>query len=793
MKKLGSIFLFITIYLLNSNLSILFGQPQNPTDYVNPFVGTDFFGHTFPGASLPNAMVHVSPDTGTEGWTHCAGYIYSAKSIMGFSHTHWSGVGMTDGGDILLMPTVGDKLQIMPGPDENPDEGYRSRFNHSSETAYPGYYSVFLEDYAINVELTTTSRVAFHRYTFPKADNAKIIIDMGHQIGKKDENAQAEIRIIDNRRIEGEKKKGPGKIYFVAEFSKPFLYYGTFDADYATPESGTGIFAYKNAEAGRNIGAFVTFKTAEKEQVLIKVAVSYTGIEGAHKNMEAELSHWDFERVKKDALNIWNKELSCIKIEGATKDQKEIFYTALYHSLMAQYISQDVDGKYFGADGKIHQAEDFNFYGSFSCWDTYRTQHPLLTLIAPEHVNDYIKSIIAKTKEYGWLPGQHFQNVFGEGMVGDHLVPIVVDAYRKGFREYEAEFIYEAMRIKALEFPKPPVSLNAARSGLEYLHTLGYIPADRVTESVSKTLEFAYDDWCIAQMAKELGKEDDYKLFMQRAGNYKNVWDKETQFMRPRLLDGSWLEALNGREQKITKYRDHSYYQYFDPLLVGRRPFRHYTESNAWQYIWSVQHDVPGLISLFGKVENFTGKLDTFFEMSPLITPPKYVGVVGTIGQYVHGNQPSHHVAYLYNYAGQPWKTQFRIRQIMEQLYKPGPGGLCGNEDMGSLSSWYVLSAMGIYPVTPGTPIYTIGSPLFEKLTLKTEKNTTFTIIARNNSAENVYIQQAMFNGRTLNVPWISHEEIINGGVLEFEMGAEPNKKWGTEAQASFFPADNKK
>jgi len=780
MERFKSLPLLILFLIFNGLTSFLAAQSKNFVDYVNPFLGTDFFGHTFPGASLPNAMVHVSPDTGTKGWTQCAGYIWQANSIMGFSHTHWSGVGMVDGGDILLMPVTSNNLQVTPGTDENPDLGYRSRFSHLHESAFPGYYSVFLEDYEIEVELTTTPRVAFHRYTFPEAKNAKIIVDLGHQIGEKDKNNWAEIRIVNNQRIEGEKVDGPGKIYFVAEFSKPFLYYGTFDSEYATPESGAAVFSYKNAEAGKYIGAFTTYHTAEQEKVLVKVAISYTGIEGARKNMNSELDHWDFDRVKIDARKTWEKELSRIQIEGASIAQKEIFYTSMYRSLLAQYISQDVDGKYFGADGKIQVAKDYNFYGSFSCWDTYRSQHPLLTIIAPQHVNDFIKSIIVKTKQYGWLPGQHFQNVFGEGMVGDHLVPIVVDAFRKGFRDYDVNYIYNIMHTKALGFPQPPVSINAARSGLKYINELGYIPVDQVTESVSKTLEFAYDDWCIAQMAKELGKEGDYKLLMQRSKNYKNVWDKETAFMRPRMADGAWLEALNGREQEILREGDYSYYKYFDPLLVGQRPNRHYTESNAWQYVWSVQHDVPGLIDLFGSVKNFAEKLDTFFEMSPLISPPKYVGVVGTIGQYVHGNQPSHHVAYLYNYAGQPWKTQYRVRQIMKQFYRPGPGGLCGNEDMGSLSSWYVLSAMGIYPVTPGSPVYMIGSPLFKKLTLETEKGRTFTVIAQNNSPENIYIQSARFNGQPFSRTWISHKEIVNGGVIEFEMGPKPNKKWGT-------------
>ncbi|MGV8096601.1 MAG: GH92 family glycosyl hydrolase [Mangrovibacterium sp.] len=476
---------------------------------------------------------------------------------------------------------------------------------------------------------------------------------------------------------------------------------------------------------------------------------------------------------------MWNKELSRIKIEGATNDQKEIFYTAMYHSLLAQYISQDVDGKYMGPDKKIHEAKGYDFYGSFSCWDTYRSQHPLLTIIAPDHVNDFIKSIEAKTRNYGWLPAQHFMNVFGEAMVGDHLIPVIVDAYRKGFRDYDVKFLYEAMRTKALEEPKPPVPSHSGRSGLKYYIGLGYTPVDKVTESVPNTLELAYDDWCIAQLAKELGKKDDYALFMKRAYNYRHLWDDQTQFMRPRKADGSWLEELNGREQEIVKDGDHSWYRYFDPLLVGRRPNRYYTESNAWQYIWSVQHDVQGLIDLFGSSKAFTAKLDTFFEMSPNITPPKYVGVVGTIGQYVHGNQPSHHVAYLYNYAGEAWKTQQRARQVMEELYRTGPGGLCGNEDMGSLSSWFVLSAMGFYPVTPGEAVYAIGSPLFGKAVIDLGNGKTFTVEAKDNSTANKYIQSATLNGKPISRTWLLHKEITEGGTLIFQMGPEPSKKWG--------------
>ena len=778
--------LFLYFLFLSFNLSAFSNQTEQnntklPSAYVNPFLGTEYFGHTFPGAALPYALVHLSPDTGTKGWSHCSGYVYSESSIIGFSHTHWSGVGMVNGGEVLLMPTIGDKLQIIPGSENNPDEGYRSRFSHENESASPGYYSVLLQDYQIKVELTATKRAGFHRYTFPKANNAKIILDLGHQIGDMKSNDFSELKISTNNCIEGAKSAGLGKVYFVAEFSKPFRYYGTFDASYVTPESGGSIFPYKSAEKGDKIGAFVTFITEENEQILVKVGLSYTSIEGARKNLNSEIKDWNFDQIKNNAATSWNKELSKITIDGATDDQKEIFYTSLYHSFLAQYISQDVDGKYQGSDGQIHTAKNYDFYGSFSCWDTYRSQHPLLTLTAPEHVNNFLKSIVAKTENYKWLPAQHFLNVFGESMVGDHLIPVIVDAYRKGFRDFDVNALYVAMRKKAMEKPQAPVPEYAGRSGLEYYKNLGYTPVDKVTESVPNTLELAYDDWCIAQLAKELGKTDDYALFMNRAKNYTHLWDNDTQFMRPKKEDGTWLEALNGNEQEIVANGKHHYYKYFDPLLVGRRPNRHYTESNAWQYIWSVQHDVHGLIDLFGNPKKFIEKLDTFFEMSPIITPPKYVGVVGTIGQYVHGNQPSHHVAYLYNYAGQPWKTQQRVRQICTELYRSGPGGLCGNEDMGSLSSWYVLSAMGIYAVTPGLPIYSIGSPLYGEARLKLPNNKTFLIKAINNSTENKFIQSATLNGKVFKRTWIKHEEITNGGELVFEMGPEPNKKWGLE------------
>ncbi|MEN8117235.1 MAG: GH92 family glycosyl hydrolase [Bacteroidota bacterium] len=768
--------LIILILLNNSGFSQI-NESEKLTKYVNPFIGTDYFGHTFPGATLPFAMVQLSPDTGTEGWTYASGYRYADNSIMGFSHRHFSGVGMTALGDILVVPTVDYEIRVNPGSKENPDEGYRSRFNKKDETASPGYYSVILKDYDVKAELTVTKRVGFHKYTFPEAENAHILFDLGHSLGKLSEK-KSHIKIINNTQIEGYKNSPQGTVYFVAEFSKPFASYGTWNKSYKKPESGGGVInPYKSAETGKEVGLFLDYSTTESEVVMVKVAISFVNIEGARNNLETELPNWDFEKARSEAEQAWNNELAKISTEGSTNKEKTVFYTALYHSLLSQQISNDVDGKYFGMDGQVHTVKGYDFYPSFSAWDTYRSQHPLMTILYPERTNDMIKSIIEKTKHFGWLPAQHFSNIFGQGMVGDHLVPIVVDAYMKGIRDYDAEFIYKMMHKKATELASAPINPEYSRVGLEYFMELGYMPADKETESVPATMEMAYDDWCLAQMARELGKDKDYNYFMKRAESYKNVWDKETGFMRPRLLDGSWLKICDG-DAEIINNGDHSYYSCFDPLLIGLRPNRHYTESNAWQYLWSVQHDAEGLIKLMGGKNNFTKKLDTFFAMSPEVSGPNYVGVVGTIGQYVQGNQPSHHVAYLYNYAGQPWKTQEKVTQVMNQFYHNTPGGICGNDDMGSLSSWYVLSAMGFYPVTPGSNEYAIGSPVFNKISVNVGNGKQFTIKANNVSAENIYIQSATLNGQLLNNTFFSHDDIKNGAEIIFEMGPEPNMNW---------------
>ncbi len=775
---LSSILLVILLSLASCE------KQKEAVDYVDPFIGTDFFAHMFPGPGLPFGMVHLSPDTYNKGWTYASGYQHADNSIMGFSHTHYSGPGAVAKGEILIMPTVGQKLQVVSGSRENPDEGYRSRFEHSDETATPGYYSVLLKDYDVKAELTTTKRAGMHKYTFPKTEDAHILLDLGHVIGSVT-TEKSHLEFLNNNTIKGYKKSLEGTIYFVAQFSKEFAAYGTWDGNYKTPESSSSVFPYKSAESGSNIGAFVNFKTAQDEVIYIKIGLSYVDEEGAINNLNTEIPDWDFEGVRYAARKIWNEELNKIEVKSKNEDKKQVFYTALYHSLIAQYTSTDADGRFFGMDKKVHVAEDYEFFPTFSCWDTYRSEYPLMTLVEPDYINDMIKSIVSKTKNYGWLPAQHFGNVWGQGMVGDHLVPVIVDAYMKGFRDFDVEFIYEAMREKALNLPPPPLPASAGRSGLKYYKELGYAPVDKVMEAVPNTLELAYNDWCIGQMALDLGKKDDNKLFMKRAKYYENLFDKETNFMRPKKLDGSWLKSCGDRPAEIIKDGNFSYYDCFDPLLVGRRPNRAYTESNAWQYIWSVQHDVKGLINLFPTKEFFISKLDTFFAMSPEISPPKYVGVVGTIGQYVHGNQPSHHVAYLYNYAGSPWKTQDKVCQVMD-LYRTGPGGICGNDDLGSLSSWYVLSAMGIYSVCPGQNVYVIGSPQFEELTINLDapyEKAAFTIRANNVSSENKYIQSAILNGEAMSKSWLSHEEIVQGGLLVFEMGPEPNKEWGSNPE----------
>jgi predicted alpha-1,2-mannosidase len=733
------------------------------TDYVNTMVGTDGHGHTFPGAALPGGMVQLSPDTDIKGWDWCSGYHYSDSSIMGFSHLHRSGMGAGDWGDILLMPLTGD-LKIKAGDKANPDEGYRSGFSHDDEISSPGYYSVLLKDYDIKAELTVTPRTGFHKYTFPESDNAHIIIDMHH--GISDSCLNAMIEIVNDNEIAGYREsKGfvkNQKVYFYARFSKPFNSSGTW--------KGEDIIPGSKKESGQNIGAFINYVTSDEETIKVKVGISYTGIDQARLNMETEIPHWNFAKVKEQGSEIWNKALGKIEVhpnenDDNAKQKLNTFYTAMYHSLLFPATFGDVDGKYTGLDNNIHTAEDFTYLSDFSLWDTYRAEMPLLALIEPERNSNAINTMIAQYQQGGWLPTpQQFGNCYTNDMIGDHPAPAILDAFMKDISNFDAEKAYQAVKKNATEIP-PADHRSKGRVGLKYYLEYEYIPYDQERQSVSRTLEYAYNDWCVAQFAKALGKDDDYTLFSKRALYYKNVLDTLSRFARPKKSDGSWLEP-------------------FDPKFIGHGAQRHYTEANAWQYTWFVPHNVAALIEFLGGKEKFTEKLDSLFSVDSDI-PESVPDVTGLIGQYAHGNEPSHHITYLYNYAGLPWKTQKIVREVMENFYDDGPAGLCGNEDMGQMSAWYIMSAMGFYPVAPGQNDYSIGSPLFSKIIIhpdeKIKNIKKFTVEVRNNSAKNKYIQSASLNGIPLNKPFFDHAEIKNGETLVFQMGPEPNKKWGVK------------
>lgn len=735
---------------------------EDLTGFVDPMIGTDYHGHTFPGAALPGGLVQLSPDTGIDGWDWCSGYHYSDSSVMGFSHLHRSGMGAGDWGDILLMPTTGS-LKVVPGSKENPDEGYRSRFSHDEETASAGYYSVILKDYSVKAELTVSERAGFHRYSFPKSEASHILVDAGH--GIRDNGTGSEVRIVSNTEIEGHRSSTGfvknKNVYFCAKFSKPFDAYGTWNEKEIKPGA--------DKDSGIHVGVYVDYITSDNETIEVKVGISYTSIEQARLNLETEIPGWDFDQVREEAKKSWNKALEKLEIEASDENnetynqqKKATFYTALYHSLLFPATFSDVDGKYTGLDSLVHAANNFTYLSDFSLWDTYRAEMPLLTLVEPQRNLDAINTMIAQYEQGGWLPTpQQFGNSYTNDMIGDHPVDAIVDAYMKGLRNFDVEKAYEAVKKNALETP-PAGHRSKGRVGLDYYLEYGYIPYDKVRESVSRTLEYAYNDWCVAQFAKALGKTGDYELFLKRAANYKNIIDTLTGFARPKDSKGEWLTP-------------------FDPKFVGHGDERHYTEANAWQYTWFVPHDVQGLIGLEGGREKFVSKLDSLFETSSDVRST-VSDVTGLIGQYAHGNEPSHHTIYLYNYAGSPWKTQELVRKVMDELYHDGPDGLCGNEDMGQMSAWYVLSSMGFYPVAPGQNVYVIGSPLFKNVTLNLGDvygNRKFVVQAHHVSSVNKYIQTAALNGTPLSRPWITHDEIVSGGTLEFEMGPEPNKTWG--------------
>lgn len=708
------------------------------TSLVNPFIGTGEHGHTYPGATTPFGMVQLSPDTRKQNWDGSSGYHYSDKTILGFSHTHLSGTGESEFCDVLLMPTVGE-IQMNSGDENNSKTGYRSSFSHANEEASPGYYKVLLDDYNVTAELTATQRTGFHKYTFPESENSNIIIDLKHRGNVINSN----IQIVNDSVISGLTQSTGWAvdqyIYFYAKFSKSFKKFGIAVND---------TLVKKITEAqGNNIKAFVTFNTKEQEQILVKVGISAVSIEGAKKNLESENLGWDFSGIKNKAKNKWNKYLSKIEIEGGTEKEQRIFYTSLYHTALAPNLFMDIDGNFRGVDHKVHKAEGFTNYTVFSLWDVFRTEMPLLTIIEPSRMNDFIKTFLSMYKIAGRLPRWEIQGTLSAHMIGYHSLPLILDAYNKGIRDFDVELAFEGMK--------------KSMGNIQYYNNLGFIPADieGTGGSVAIVMENAYNDWCVAEMAKILNKNEDYLLYQQRAQFYKNLFDLSTGFMRAKNGDYSWVEP-------------------FDPA----EPSGYYVEGNAFQYSTFVPHDMNGLIKLMGGDVKFVQWLDTLFTHHSEFDK-NVVDAAGLIGQYAHGNEPSHQIAYLYNYAGEAPKTQKYVREILNTLYDDTPEGLSGNEDCGQISAWYIMSAMGFYPVLPGEPTYAIGSPLFEKVTINLENGKQFVIHAKNVSERNKYIQSAKLNGKSYTKSWFAHQKILDSGEFTFEMGDKPNYNWGTSKE----------
>ena len=714
-------------------------------DYVDPFIGTGGHGHTFPGVVVPFGMIQPGPDTGLKGWDWCSGYHYSDDSIAGFSQTHLSGTGAADYGEVRIMPIVGD-VRVVPGPKSDTRRGYRSKFSHEKEISRPGYYSVFLDDYGINVEITASTRVALYRFTFPASDESKILVDLFHRIG--DDSERAYVEIVGNDTIIGWQEGGhfcgaryPHRIYFAIKFSKPFEGFGTWR-----------VFRIEKGRRSQSmdsrdpfIGAFVEYRTKQNERILLKVAISYTGIDGALKNLK-EIPGWDFEKIRQKAGGMWERELSRIEIE-ADHDTMVKFYTALYHAFIHPSVFSDVDGEYTGPDDEVHRS-DVPHYTVFSLWDTFRALHPIFNIVQRKRNAQMIQSLIDVYRQGGWLPKWYKANRYTNCMIGTHADSVIAEAYVKGVRDFDVEAAYEAVMKDAT---KPSDSWYEARGGIEYYISLGYVPSDKIGEATSRTLEFAYDDYCIAQMAKLLGKEKDYEYLMRRSKYYINVFDKRTGFMRGKTSSGGWSDWL-----------------FFNPS----KNYPYYTEGTAWQWTFFVPHDVEGLIELMGGREKFLKKLDEFFSKKAKIEGPP--DITGLIGQYAHGNEPSHHIPYLYVLAGKPEKTQRLVRYIMDDFYKTTPDGLIGNEDCGQMSAWYVLSALGFYPVSPCSGEYVIGSPAIRKAVIHLENGKDFVVEVLNQSKRNVYVRSVKLNGEELKNLLLEHDDIMKGGRLVFEMSPVP-------------------
>ncbi|MCB9052298.1 MAG: glycoside hydrolase family 92 protein [Lewinellaceae bacterium] len=696
-------------------------EERDHTSLVDVFIGTGAHGHTYPGAVLPFGMVQLSPDNGTEGWDWCSGYHYSDTVIAGFSHLHLSGTGIGDLCDISVMPYLAQDIQA----------GAPQSFNHNQEQASPGFYGVTFDN-GIKAELTATRRVGMHRYTFPEGAERAFAIDLGFRINW-DMPTETSMQRMNGTTITGVRKSNgwskDQRVYFAAVFSEPPSRVDIRDVP------------VKNADTVSAAKAFLAFP-ASNTPLVVKVGISSASIEGALANIEKEVNHWDFNQVVEEARAAWEGELAKIDATFIDPAMDTIFYSALYHTSLAPALYSDVMGQYKGVDSTVHTASGYERYTVFSLWDTFRAAHPLYTITQTERLDDFLNSILAFYEEYGLLPVWALTGHETNTMTGYHAVPVLADALLKGHLTDKAEYIYEAMLKSAGQNIR----------GTNFYREYGYIPADKDSYSVTKTLEYAYDDWCIAQIAKKLGKEEDYEQFMKRSRYYKALFDPQTKFMRGKNADGSWVEP-------------------FDPFYSEHGAEGVYIEGTAWQHSWFVPHDTEGLIALFGSDEALVEHLDaTFSASSELRGENVSADISGLIGQYAHGNEPSHHIAYLYNFAGQPRKTQERVRNIMETMYTTAPDGLSGNEDCGQMSAWYVFSAMGFYPFNPADGRYAIGSPLVKDATIRLPQGRSFRILAENNSRENKYVKEVYLNGEKLERWYITHEEVMKGGELRLVM-----------------------
>ncbi|WP_223034689.1 GH92 family glycosyl hydrolase [Hanstruepera marina] len=736
---------------------------EDYTKYVNPFIGTSKMGHVFPGATAPFGMVQLSPQTNfevmhnedgsynSETYEYCAGYQHRDSTIIGFAHTNFSGTGHSDLGDFLVMPTVGD-LVMDPLQTDEGKKGFYSTFLHKYEEASPGYYSVKLDSYDIQAELTASERVGFHQYTFPQSDNAHIILDMVYNVYHHDnKNVWTFIRVENDSTITGYRQtKGwarDKKVFFAAKFSKPFKSYGHKKYDQIKYE---GFYRrFKQEEnfpemAGKDLRAYFNFDTEEGEQIKIKFALSNVSSAGALNNLETEIPHWDFNKTYEETSDKWNHELSKIEVETLTEDQKTTFYTAMYHTNLSPVIYEDVDGQYRGLDQNIHTSEGFTNYTIFSLWDTYRALHPLFNITQPQRNNDMIKSMLAHHDQsvHNMLPiWSHYANE-NWCMIGYHATSVIADAMVKNVGDFDHKRALQA-------------SVNTAN--VRYFDGLGdyldyhYVPDDKSHSSVSKTLEYAYNDWCIAQIAKQVGDTSTEEEFLKRSEYYNNVYDPTIGFMRPKLSDGTFRKE-------------------FDPMDTHGQGF---IEGNAWNYGLYVPQNIDKMVSMMGGKEQFTQHLDSLFTMEiedKYIEKHEDITRDGIIGNYVQGNEPGHHIPYLYNWTGHPEKTQSRVRMIMDSMYGPTVEGLCGNDDAGQMSAWYIFSSLGFYPVTPGSAHYALGSPLIKEAKIHLDNGKTLTITAKNQSKENVYVKRILINGNALESNLISHQDIMNGGELIFEM-----------------------